>query len=567
MPLNNASNTDRSLLLRKYGFQEMPTDESFKDILRLATIICETPIAYISILDDKKQYILDQEGIRLDTIPVETSICQHTITNEEILVIEDTLEDDRTKDLPIVNANPSIGFYAGFPLTNKERETLGAFCVMDYHARKLNHKQREALQILGGQIMQAFEFRKQVSNTLTIATNELPVNLVQKVDALEKALLNTTEKLISQNQTIKIEKQKQQEVNKELLQQKRELQLVTDVIPACISFVDRNYCYQLNNSEYEKWFGITKEELKGKHVKFIIGEESFNEQLAYFRQVFSGKVVQFEKVIRTIQKERCLRVRYIPAYDVDGEVIGTYVFAEDITELKQNQANLEKSNEGLKSFAYAASHDIRSPLRNIKGMGKLLKKELEEQGVSYNEKCLDYILESADQLDDLTNDLLTYTKIDQSAIQVEQLSVNAILEMVKSNLKEQIETKGATIIHTDKEVVLSINRTDGIQLFQNIISNAIKYQEKGNVPMVEVLFDQVDEWCEIAIKDNGIGIAKKHLDEVFKPFTRLHAHSEYSGSGIGLATCKKIVERYNSALGIDSVVGEGTVFSFKLPCF
>jgi len=159
---NTFNNKERSLLLQTYGLEKIANDESFNNLLDLAKVICEAPIAYISILDDNYQYILAQDGTEFQKIPIQDSFCQYTLDEKKVLVIEDAKNDSRTKNLPLVKANPSINFYSGSPLIDEKDNNLGAFCIMDYESRALSSKQEKALNVLSKEVIKLFKSRKKL---------------------------------------------------------------------------------------------------------------------------------------------------------------------------------------------------------------------------------------------------------------------------------------------------------------------------------------------------------------------------------------------------------------------
>lgn len=559
MGANGLVKKSRKQFLEQYALDQVSNDDSFQYLLELIQLVCDVPIAYISILDDDYQYILSQKGAQFQKTPVQQTFCQHTLYRDETLIIEDTREDHRTKNLPFVREK-SINFYAGYPLID-DNNNLGALCIMDKKPKNLSQKQKKTLQILGKEVVKSFRLKRKLVGCLSL-TNNLSNKNYLRVEDLEKELISVTEKLLKQNQEIE-DKKEQLNFNNLLLRQKaKDLELIIDALPACISFVDTNYCYQLNNKVYEEWFGFKKEDLRGKPASMVTGEEKFKNLKKTFDRAFSGEMIQFE----TILKGKSLRVRYIPAKDYSGKITGCFVFAEDITQIKKYQNQLEESNQDLESFAYVASHDIKSPLRTILSFGELLKNDLENQAIDYNREFLNFIIDAAKRLENLTTDLLSYAKVhDKEDEKSGKSYLKKSLEIVEKNLQESIENSKAVINFQGDEMELGVLENDLMQLLQNIIGNGIKYQSKGNQPMINIVATKTDKHCSLSIEDNGIGIAQENIAKIFQAFTRLHNSNEYAGTGIGLATCKKIVEKYGSAFKVSSVVNEGTTFSFDLP--
>jgi len=556
-----ANNPNKTALLEAYGFEKTSNDESFNNLLNLAKIICDAPIAYVSIFDDNYQYILAQDGADFQTIPKQDSICQLTLDKKDILVIEDTKKDSRTKNLPFITQNPSIDFYSGSPLIDDENNYLGAFCIMDYSSRKLRVKEEEALNLLNKEVVKLFKSRKKIFSNLKGTENQSS-KVCENLEDLEEQIFYSHKNLLSENKQLLAENGELKSANFLLKRKPQELESIIDVLPACISFVDLNYCYQLNNKMYEEWFGVLKTSLKGKHISDIFGKEKFQKLLPYLNRAFKGEVVQFEFTING-EKERHVRTTFLPSKDYSGTIRGTLVFSDDITQLKDYQEQLELSNKSLESFAYIASHDIKSPLKTITSFAKLLQTDLNKNKVIYKSKYLEFIIKSADVLDNLTTHLLSFAKVQNNEVKVETVcSFNEILKIVCTNLQTTITNANATIEFKETDTQLMVYENDLLQLLQNIISNGIKYQTKDNQPIIKISTSQKNGFLKINISDNGIGIKQENFKRIFQPFARLHSNSDYTGTGLGLATCKKIIEKYNSTLEISSVVNKGTINNY-----
>ena len=247
------------------------------------------------------------------------------------------------------------------------------------------------------------------------------------------------------------------------------------------------------------------------------------------------------------------------------------VNSKDITLRKKVEAALIKqahdlsvSNKELERFAYIASHDLQEPLRMVSSFMNLLQKKykdvLDETATDY----IRYAVDGSTRMKQLINDLLLYSRLENKHQQTQPVNLQNLVKEVQIILQHEILTKGATIYADGLPVVMAV-KLDMEQLLQNLISNAIKYQPAGNKAIITISgADRPKEWL-ITVKDNGIGIDEKFSDKVFIMFQRLHNKDEYSGTGIGLAVCKKIVERYGGKIGMESKPGEGSSFYFTIP--
>lgn len=231
-------------------------------------------------------------------------------------------------------------------------------------------------------------------------------------------------------------------------------------------------------------------------------------------------------------------------------------------QVSQQNKGLEQANKELEKFAYIASHDLKSPLRNITSFLGLIQRKLKNHEDNDLHDYLKYVRNSATQMNYLIQDILEYSKVGYRG-EYTKVDLKEIIEEAKVNLKADLENKSAQITYSGLPTIFA-NRIQMILLFQNLIENGIKYNEKAT-PTIEIKNEVTEEYNIIRIKDNGIGIAKEHQAKVFEMFKRLHTQVDYQGSGIGLAICKKIVQQHHGKIEIESQVGKGTTFFIKLP--
>lgn len=230
--------------------------------------------------------------------------------------------------------------------------------------------------------------------------------------------------------------------------------------------------------------------------------------------------------------------------------------------VEQRTAELERKNKELEQFAYVASHDLQEPLKTTSGFVELLRRQYQGQIDENADKYLDYILQASDRMMTLIKDLLDYSRIGRQ-IRFEPVDCNILLHQVLADMDNNIKENKA-IIHAGKLPVVYAFPTELKLLFQNLISNAIKFRKPGMQPEVTINFKkQPDSW-QFMVHDNGIGIDGQHAERIFVIFQRLHNRNDYEGSGIGLAHCKKIVELHGGTIWVESQPGEGSSFYFTL---
>jgi len=231
--------------------------------------------------------------------------------------------------------------------------------------------------------------------------------------------------------------------------------------------------------------------------------------------------------------------------------------------IKEQNLNLERANQELEKFAYIASHDLKSPLRNINSFMNLIQRKLKNYPDESVHEYLNFATSSAKQMHFLVNDILEYSKLGDKKIELHQVNLNETIRKVTQSIQTTIAEKNA-IIEIDDLPLIEANETQMTLLFQNLIENGIKYN-KSKPPKIEVINQSDNDKHLIIIKDNGIGIAEEYQQKVFEMFQRLHGQQEEQGSGIGLAICMKIAEQHGGKLWLTSEVGNGSEFFVELP--
>jgi light-regulated signal transduction histidine kinase (bacteriophytochrome) len=239
-----------------------------------------------------------------------------------------------------------------------------------------------------------------------------------------------------------------------------------------------------------------------------------------------------------------------------------YQIRDYLVERKRSEEALERSNEDLERFAYAASHDLKEPLRLIGSYVQLLQKKYGNRLGPEADEYIGYVVSSVKRMDELIGDLLTYSRIGTRDHEFEESDCEAILKWTIMNLQMAIQENGAVITH-DSLPTLHADQSHVIQLFQNLLSNAIKYRGT-EPPQIHVSAKRDGNHWLFSIQDNGLGIEPKYHKQIFGIFQRLHGR-ELPGTGIGLAVCQRILERHGGRIWVDSEPGKGSTFYFTLP--
>lgn len=286
----------------------------------------------------------------------------------------------------------------------------------------------------------------------------------------------------------------------------------------------------------------------------------------------TGKPVRYEKeYIKKDGTRVAIELLVHLVADKDGNPQYYYSFITDITERKQAEEvlktladNLKASNQELERFAYVASHDLKEPLRMVTSFSQILKKRYKGQLDADADEFLGYIVDGALRMEALISDLLRYSHINQSMRSIEQIDMKDAIEDATTNLLMPICEHNARITQGAMPSIQG-DLSQMVQLFQNLIGNAIKYCSEEREPEIWINAERTGKDWTFSVKDNGIGIDPAYHEQIFMIFRRLHTRTEYPGTGIGLAVVKRIVERHGGRIWVESEEGKGSTFFFTIP--
>ncbi|ELY50803.1 PAS domain-containing protein [Natronococcus jeotgali] len=304
--------------------------------------------------------------------------------------------------------------------------------------------------------------------------------------------------------------------------------------------------------------GIDRESAVGKTVHERYPDEIVETVEPYFEAALEGEENTFE----VSYAGRELWAHTIPVGTTGSARQGMLV-VQDVTERREYQRKLEESNERLEQFAYAASHDLQEPLRMITSYLQLLEDRYAEELDGDGEEFIAYAVDGAERMREMIDGLLAYSRVETQGDPFEPVALETLLEDVLADLRLRIEESGAEI------TTASLPRIEGDegqlrQVFQNLLENAIEYSG-DDPPRVRIDAERDGSRWRIAVRDEGIGIDPEQQERVFEVFQRLHSRDEHDGTGIGLALCRRVVERHGGEIDVDSAPGEGTTFTFTLP--
>ncbi len=415
--------------------------------------------------------------------------------------------------------------------------------------------------------------------------NQMAENIQNAFEQLEA----NTKDLSQLNADLQEEVRERKQVESALRESQQRLQAIMDNTSTVIYLKDCQGRYLLINRQYENLFHITRNQIIGKTDREIFPSEIADAFMSNDQKILAAEMpLEFEETVPQDDGLHTYISIKFPLWDAKGKAYGVCGISTDITERKRTEAALKqaqsalcktnaelelrvqertaelaRSNHELEHFAYIASHDLREPLRKIKSFTDLLVEDYRGQLDAQADKYLDYISDGSVRMQNLIKDLLTYSRLGRNELILEPTDLGKILEQVLLDLSVAIEENNAAIA-ADSLPTIQANPQQMAQLFQNLISNALKFRSDAP-PQIRIEAQlQQSEWL-ISIRDNGIGIKPQYTERIFEIFQRLHAREKYSGTGIGLAVCRKIVERHGGRIWVESEPAQGSTFYFTVP--
>lgn len=392
----------------------------------------------------------------------------------------------------------------------------------------------------------------------------------------EHFLSKTIEDLEAANEQLKHYRQQElEEKDRTIEYQQSRLKQITDAMPSGLAFVDRELRCQTSNRPFQVWFNFRREIPQGTHIQDILSPSGYEFALPLLSQVFQGETLSFQRKTkaRATGELITLDVYMVPAFGMNGEIVGAYIYARDITQLKEKEAAIKKKNQELQryiarslqleNFAYLASHDLKSPLNNVLNFTQLLVQSVGSKLEGQERMFLQYIEDGTHRMQRFIEDLLNYSVSTNKEIEWNGLNLHELLEEVLDELSIQLKRQQGWVCIGVLPQCIQADRMLLKQLFLNLLSNAMKFVAPGVAPRIEI--GCLRGWGKYTffIKDNGIGIEKEWQEKIFGIFKRMHLRSEYEGTGIGLSICKNAVDKHGGKIWVESSPGQGSTFYFS----
>jgi PAS domain S-box-containing protein len=345
---------------------------------------------------------------------------------------------------------------------------------------------------------------------------------------------------------------------------------LVDNLPQKVFLKDRNMVYVSCNASFALDLGIDIEECGGKtDYDFFLKELADKYRADDKRIMESGATEEFDEGYIKDEQGLIIHTVKTPIRDENGEVAGLLGIFWDITEqrlaeerLKKTLEDLARSNKELEQFAYVASHDLQEPLRMVSSYTQLLERRYKDKLDADADEFIAYAVDGANRMQRLIQDLLVYSQVSSRGKPLTPTDCNAVLGTVRINLSVAIEENNAMVTHDELPIVMA-DETQLVQVFQNLIGNAIKFHSE-EPPHIHVSAEKNKKEWIFSVRDNAKGIDPQYHDRIFVIFQRLQGKGEYPGTGIGLAICKRIIERHGGRIWVESELGKGSTFYFTI---
>lgn len=523
--------TKRLAALKAYNILDSKSSQNFDELTILAASICEAPIALISFVDKDRQWFKSKFGLSSLETPRDISFCAHAILQDQVLVIEDAMNDERFRTNQLVTGSPFIRFYAGAPLIDPEGLRLGTLCVIDTIPRKISPNQIQSLQILAKQVVYQLEVAKKNSELIHTLT--------------------------------------------ELNDHRSMYDFLVNQIDEVVFKTNRKGQLQFLNKAWSEITGYAVEDCLGNSFLNYVHSDDKLKTIQKLRAIFDNNLTNSRIEIKFLSKDKKVKWGDISlrlSKNMDGVVTGCIGTLSETTHRKRYELELIKAREDAiaseqvkAAFLTNMSHEIRTPMNAIIGMANML---IDSQIESREYEYAKTIKHSADALMELINDILDFSKIETGKMELENISFNItpLIEQTVEMFQQAAKKNNTKLTLVSDKSIPKIVTGDPFrlrQIFINLISNAIKFTSNGDVTVRVQSSAQNPFELNFNVEDSGIGISPDSLEKIFHAFSQgdNSMTRKYGGTGLGLSITKQIVQLMNGSITVKSELGKGSMFN------
>lgn len=339
--------------------------------------------------------------------------------------------------------------------------------------------------------------------------------------------------------------------------------------PIGMSLVDMDQNWIVYNKSLCETLGYDEEEFSQKTLKSLTHPDDLKKDSEQLKQLIKGSIDSFSVEKRYFKKHggfAWVLLTLALVRNDDNQPLYFVAHTLDVTERKKMEGELRRSNEELEQFAYVASHDLKAPLRHISLSAGFFAEQYKDKLDDNGKELISIMTRGTQRMHDMIESLLEYSRVGQKdAKDMEDVKFSEIIKIAKEPLKLAIDETNAKISILGAKTVIKAHKILLVQLFQNLIQNAIKYRKDDVAPKIKIEAQKGKSDITISISDNGIGIDEKYAKKIFDVFQRLHGDEQYEGMGIGLAICKRIIDTHNGKIWLDTNYNDGCKFIIKLP--
>jgi PAS domain S-box-containing protein len=551
---------ERLEALARYQILDTPPEQTFDDLTMLASHILDVPIVVVSLVDEARQWFKSKVGIDVQETPREIAFCAHTILDDDVMIVADALKDERFHDNPLVSGPLGLRFYAGAPLRTADGFALGTFCLGDRKPRELGPEQVEMLQALARQVVSRLEERRKVTE------------LVETLFERDRAQM-----------------------------ERMELDQFFDLSLEMMCVADFDYRFTRVNPACSRTLGYSRDELLQKPYLELVHPKDRSSTMKVAASLTAGsQVMAFENRYRckggnykwlswTATASLAEKRIYAAARDVTdrkqaeealrrysrdlerskrAEVENAQRLKQLVEELDVAKQKAEDATRAKSEFLANMSHEIRTPMNAVIGLTEIvLSTELAPEQRDH----LTRAKQAAEELLELLNDILDISKIEARKLDIDaapfslRRTVNATVKILEMRARE----KGLGLTAHVREDVPDALVGDPKRLRQillNLIGNAIKFTERGDVLLAieKESSSETSSTLHFSVTDSGIGIPEDKREMIFEAFSQGDSSTvhKYGGTGLGLAICAQLVSMMDGRIWVESATGEGSTFHF-----